>query len=165
MTGSGPLGPQARAELTSHPGVPRPGWPRVALPWMPPEEGARLAGFLARLGLECTTLPASSLRTGGMGAVAPSGPGARTADLAVVCMERPGRVFSREELLLGLWGDEEAASQECVTVLVSRLRRKLRAAGRDGGLRIRALWGVGYRLELTPAYPEAGRTAAGVAAG
>lgn len=74
----------------------------------------------------------------------------REFELLWLLASHPGRVFTREELLLRLWGDEEAASQECVTVLVSRLRRKLRAVERSGGVRIRALWGVGYRLEPAP---------------
>ncbi len=74
----------------------------------------------------------------------------REFELLWLLASHPGRVFTREELLLRLWGDEEAASQECVTVLVSRLRRKLGAAGRGTAVRIRALWGVGYRLEPAP---------------
>ncbi|WP_324717638.1 response regulator transcription factor [Carboxydochorda subterranea] len=71
----------------------------------------------------------------------------REFDLLWLLASHPGRVFSREELLLRLWGDEEAASEESVTVLISRLRAKLRMAGSCCTLRIRALWGVGYRLE------------------
>ncbi|MEW6045683.1 MAG: response regulator transcription factor [Bacillota bacterium] len=78
----------------------------------------------------------------------------REFNLLWLLASNPGRVFSRDELMLKLWGDEEAASQECVTVLVSRLRRKLRRAGAPPRLRIRALWGVGYRLEgPSPALP------------
>lgn len=77
----------------------------------------------------------------------------REFELLWLLASHPGRVFSREEILERLWGDEEAASEECVTVLVSRLRRKLKHAGAGTGVRIRALWGVGYRLESSPRLP------------
>lgn len=85
----------------------------------------------------------------------------REFELLWLLASHPGRVFSREELLERLWGDEEAASEECVTVLVSRLRRKLREAGAGSAIRIRALWGVGYRLEASVSPMSVGSSGAG----
>lgn len=87
----------------------------------------------------------------------------REFELLWLLASHPGRVFSREELLQRLWSDPESGSEDCVTVLVSRLRRKLRDGARFG-LRIRALWGVGYRLEGPRAEAPAGTAEAEVAA-
>jgi len=57
---------------------------------------------------------------------------------------RPGRVFSREQLLAEVWGDRHEGFDHTVDSHISRLRRKLQGTG----LRITTVWGVGYRLEL-----------------
>ena len=69
-------------------------------------------------------------------------------------MERPGRVFSREQLLDGVWGNEVYIDERTVDVHVGRLRKALnRGHGTDP---IRTVRGAGYSLdersagELTP---------------
>ena len=49
-------------------------------------------------------------------------------------MERPGRVFSREQLLDGVWGSDVYIDERTVDVHVGRLRKALnrgRGAGSD----------------------------------
>lgn len=58
-------------------------------------------------------------------------------------MENPGKVFTRDQLRLSVWGDEFAAETRTVDVHVGTLRTKL---GRCGDL-IKTVRGVGYRLE------------------
>ncbi len=65
----------------------------------------------------------------------------REFDLLVLLMERPGQVFSREQLLERVWGSPFFTAKT-VDVHVSALRRKLGAA-----VGISAMRGVGYRLE------------------
>jgi two-component system phosphate regulon response regulator PhoB len=60
-------------------------------------------------------------------------------------LQRPGRVFSREQLLDKVWGLGYFGETRTVDVHVRRLRAKL---GKDAGL-IRTVTGVGYSAELT----------------
>jgi DNA-binding response OmpR family regulator len=56
---------------------------------------------------------------------------------------RPGRVFSREELISRSRGEDAAVTDRAVDVHVASLRRKL---GKLGEL-VETVWGVGYRLK------------------
>ncbi|MBM3313184.1 response regulator transcription factor [candidate division WOR-3 bacterium] len=56
--------------------------------------------------------------------------------------ERRGWVFSRDELLSRLWGDEKAVLDRTIDVHITNLRKKLGRAGRL----IRNVRGVGYKL-------------------
>jgi len=57
-------------------------------------------------------------------------------------MGRPGRVFSRDELMNEVWGYPAAMGTRTVDVHVAELRAKLGEA-----LRIRTVRGVGYGVE------------------
>lgn len=59
-------------------------------------------------------------------------------------MERPGRVFSREQLLDRVWGRDIYVDSRTVDVHVGRLRKALMAAGGDDPLR--TVRGAGYSL-------------------
>jgi DNA-binding response OmpR family regulator len=59
-----------------------------------------------------------------------------------ILAERPGWVFSRDEILNRLWGDEKAVIDRTVDVHVTNLRKKLGRAGRI----IENVRGVGYKL-------------------
>lgn len=61
--------------------------------------------------------------------------------------EAPGRVFSRDQLLDRLHGDQRALSDRTVDSHVKNLRRKLEQAC-PGQEPIRSIYGVGYKLEL-----------------
>jgi two-component system phosphate regulon response regulator PhoB len=59
-------------------------------------------------------------------------------------MQRPGRVFSREQLLNGVWGADVYIDERTVDVHVGRLRKALnRGCGADP---IRTVRGTGYAL-------------------
>jgi two-component system phosphate regulon response regulator PhoB len=60
-------------------------------------------------------------------------------------MERPGRVFSREQLLDGVWGSEVYIDERTVDVHVGRLRKALNR-GRETDP-IRTVRGAGYALD------------------
>jgi DNA-binding response OmpR family regulator len=55
----------------------------------------------------------------------------------------PTRVFTREELLRGVWGYRSMGMTRTLDSHASRLRKKL---GRAGDKFIVNVWGVGYRL-------------------
>ena len=69
-------------------------------------------------------------------------------------MERPGRVFTREQLLDGVWGNEVYIDERTVDVHVGRLRKALnRGRAVDP---IRTVRGAGYALDDRFGRAEAG---------
>ena len=64
--------------------------------------------------------------------------------LLVVFMEKPGRVFSRGQLLDGVWGTEIYVDTRTVDVHIARLRKALSVG--PGGDPIRTVRGTGYAL-------------------
>ncbi|MFO7631080.1 MAG: response regulator transcription factor [Caldilinea sp.] len=71
--------------------------------------------------------------------------GRREFDLLHVLAQRPGHVFSSEELLTRVWGDEFLGEPQAVYVHVRRLREKIED---DPGApqRILTVRGIGYKL-------------------
>ena len=65
-------------------------------------------------------------------------------DLLAYLMRRPGRVFSREQLLSEVWGYSSSAGTRTVDVHIAQLRSKLGAASP-----VRTVRGVGYAAEAT----------------
>jgi len=59
-----------------------------------------------------------------------------------ILAERRGWVFSRDEILSRLWGDEKSVLDRTIDVHITNLRKKL---GKAGGL-IENVRGVGYKL-------------------
>jgi DNA-binding response OmpR family regulator len=62
----------------------------------------------------------------------------------------PGRVQRKEAIMRAVWGRDDPAGRRTVDSALSRLRRKLDAAG--AGVRVLNSWGSGYSL-----VPEDGR--------
>jgi len=70
---------------------------------------------------------------------------AREFDLLWFLASNMRRVFSREQLMISVWGYEPALDSGTVTVHVRRLRKKVEAdPARPRHLQ--TVWGVGYRL-------------------
>ncbi len=67
-------------------------------------------------------------------------------------MNRPGIVFSRQQLLDAVWGHDRAVTDRTVDVYILRLRQKIESGGAPTG-RIRSVRGFGYSFndETTPA--------------
>lgn len=65
--------------------------------------------------------------------------------LLATLIQRPGRVFTRDELLQQVWDDPAASFDRTVDAHIKTLRAKLRAV-RDSEDPIRTLRGVGYAL-------------------
>ncbi len=64
-------------------------------------------------------------------------------DLLATLLRSPGRVFTRDELLAGVWGYSSAAGTRTVDVHVAQLRAKLGAASP-----VRTVRGVGYSADV-----------------
>ena len=60
-------------------------------------------------------------------------------------MERPGRVFSREQLLDGVWGSDIYIDERTVDVHVGRLRKAINRGQKADP--IRTVRGAGYALD------------------
>ena len=67
-------------------------------------------------------------------------------------MERPGRVFSREQLLDGVWGRDVYVETRTVDVHIRRLRKVLN--GPEESDVIRTVRAAGYALEIGDATPS-----------
>jgi two-component system response regulator CssR len=63
-------------------------------------------------------------------------------DLLLLLAENVNRAFSREELLIKIWGDNYFGSDRAVDDLVKRIRKKL------DRLALETVWGYGYRLRI-----------------
>ncbi|MFE7505599.1 response regulator transcription factor [Promicromonospora sp. NPDC057488] len=68
----------------------------------------------------------------------------REYNLLEALASRPGTVWTKQELLTEVWGDEQAATRNVVEVYVGYLRRKLAAVG--AGDLVRTVRGHGYQL-------------------
>lgn len=61
-------------------------------------------------------------------------------DMLFILVENVNRAFSRDELLVKIWGDNYFGSDRAVDDLVKRIRKKL------PDLPLETVWGYGYRL-------------------
>ncbi len=68
-------------------------------------------------------------------------------DLLAYLMSNTNRVVPRDELLQFIWGASSAELDDSLTTHLSRLRHKL-GTNDDGGARIKAVRGFGYRLVI-----------------
>ena len=72
-------------------------------------------------------------------------------ELLVLLASRPGKVYSRDDILARLRGQPgQDIHSRAVDILVSRLRAKLGDTSRPGRI-IHTVWGRGYRFTARPA--------------
>jgi len=74
---------------------------------------------------------------------------ARELELLTALVERAGRIVSREELHVTVWGEPYRKSDRSVDVYVAKLRQKLEEAA-PGRRFIHTHFGFGYRLQADP---------------
>jgi DNA-binding response OmpR family regulator len=70
---------------------------------------------------------------------------AREFDLLWFLASHPRRVFSRDQLMAGVWGYTAALDSGTVTVHVRRLREKIEDLP-SNPRHLQTVWGIGYRL-------------------
>jgi DNA-binding response OmpR family regulator len=127
----------------------------VTKPFSPRELVARVRAVLRRTGGVAGTDP---VRTVGVVSLDPGrrrvqADGAEVAltstefDLLAHLMQRPGRVFTREELLASVWGYAAHAGTRTVDVHVAQVRGKLAEASALARDVIRTVRGVGYTAD------------------
>ncbi|MGB6242710.1 MAG: response regulator [Castellaniella sp.] len=68
--------------------------------------------------------------------------------LLALLASQPGRIFSRDQVLDGLYDDHRVVTDRTVDSHVKNLRRKLADVRPDEDM-IRSVYGVGYRLDLS----------------
>jgi two-component system response regulator CssR len=68
--------------------------------------------------------------------------------LLQVFAEHPNRAYTRDELLVLVWGDDYFGSDRAVDHLIKRLRKKMNR------LPVEAVWGHGYRLRMDGGHPQ-----------
>ena len=66
-------------------------------------------------------------------------------NIVEMLMRHPKRVFSKQELFEGAWGEAYAADDNTVNVHVSNIRAKLKPSGTSDY--IKTVWGIGFKLE------------------
>lgn len=124
----------------------------VVKPFSVPELLARVAALLRRaspervadvLGFGDISLDREKKRVTRAGRAIDLGP--TEYRLLEFLMERPGRVFSREQLLDGVWGSDIYIDERTVDVHVGRLRKALNRG--DEADPIRTVRGSGYALD------------------
>ncbi len=69
----------------------------------------------------------------------------REFDLVVYLSSQPGRVYSRQEIEVNVWGEELPPTSNVVDVHIANIRSKLRDAGGFGV--IRTVRGIGYAVK------------------
>lgn len=70
----------------------------------------------------------------------------REFEMLAVLAAQPGRNFTRDEILHGVWGAEFQGDKRRVDLYISRIRAKMHSPNQDD--LIRSIYGVGYRLEV-----------------
>ncbi|GHU74532.1 DNA-binding response regulator [Clostridia bacterium] len=71
---------------------------------------------------------------------------AKEFDLIEMLMKNPGKVYSREDLLMSVWGPGSSADVRTVDVHVRRLREKIEEKPKEPKF-IVTKWGVGYYFD------------------
>ncbi len=126
----------------------------LAKPFSPRELVARVKAVLRRsarsgpthetmdFGDFALNLPARELLVRGRQVACP----AREFDLLAFLAARPGRVFTREQLLEQVWGYEYFGDVRTVDVHVRRIREKIEP-NPDEPRYLLTVWGVGYKFQ------------------
>ena len=71
---------------------------------------------------------------------------AKEFDLLWVLANNPGVVYSRDQLLDLVWGNEYFGDTGTVTVLIRRIREKIEKDPANPTY-LRTVWGIGYKFE------------------
>ena len=61
-------------------------------------------------------------------------------------LENPEKVQTKNDLLDGVWGNENAIESRVTDETIRRIRRKL--AEKESNVTIKTMWGIGYKLVI-----------------
>jgi two-component system catabolic regulation response regulator CreB len=68
--------------------------------------------------------------------------------ILAILLEQPGRVFTREQLMIQAWDDPGSAMDRTIDTHIKSLRAKLRDVSNDAAETIQTRRGLGYALVL-----------------
>ena len=127
----------------------------VTKPFSPKELVARVKAVLRRSGLlfegsQSIVFPGLELHPGAQAVeCAGNSPSLspKEYDLLLFLARHPKQVFSRDQLLVNIWGYDFAGDDRTVDATIKRLRQKLENQRYDY---IHTVWGKGYKFEVTP---------------
>ena len=66
--------------------------------------------------------------------------------LLTFMLENPEKVQTKNDLLDGVWGNENAIESRVTDETIRRIRRKL--AEKESNVTIKTMWGIGYKLVI-----------------
>ena len=69
----------------------------------------------------------------------------KETELLYTLVKTPMHVFTRDELLKQIWGQNYSGDSRTVDVHIKRVREKL---GDNAHWRLTTVWGVGYKIEV-----------------
>jgi DNA-binding response OmpR family regulator len=128
----------------------------IVKPFDPKEAVARVRALLRRSGEGGERAPAGVIKAGGVAVNLstyqvtvggnPVELKGKEIQLLNFLISNPNIVFTREQLLEKVWGYDYHGETRTVDVHIKRLRAKLAVPGCS--LKIRTLWGIGYKLEV-----------------
>ena len=139
----------------------------VTKPFSPRELAARVRAVLRRTSHDGTDAGPSTLSAGPVeldlrfrratlsGSELPLTP--TEFHLLALLVRHPGRIFSRDEIIDRVMGDDFDGFDRTVDTHISSLRRKISAAPGGNARLIRTVYGSGYRLDPAVQAPSAGR--------
>jgi len=70
-------------------------------------------------------------------------------ELLFFLASHPNRVFTREQLLGNVWGYDFFGESRTVDVHIKRIRQKLDSISEKYDWKLRTVWGVGYKFEIS----------------
>ncbi len=65
-------------------------------------------------------------------------------DILALLMQRPTKVFTKQEIYESVWGEAYAIEDKTINVHISNIRAKLKASGTADY--IQTVWGIGFKL-------------------
>ncbi|WFA10046.1 response regulator transcription factor [Tissierella sp. Yu-01] len=71
----------------------------------------------------------------------------REAQLLQHLMKYPNQVFTRDDLIEGIWGLDFDGEDRVIDVYIKRLRKRLKTKNKQSWS-IKTVWGIGYKLEV-----------------
>jgi two-component system, OmpR family, response regulator ResD len=129
----------------------------IVKPFSPREVVARIKAVLRRIGEQRTTpspvlrFPSLEINLAHYKVSVDGTPVALTpkeVEILHFLASRPGQVFSREQILARVWGEDYFGDDRAVDTQIRRIRRKLPEEGVPWA--VVTVYGVGYKFEVVP---------------
>ena len=129
----------------------------IVKPFSPREVVARIKAVLRRIGEQRTSpspvlhFPSLEINLGHYKVSVdgvPVGLTPKEVEILHLLASRPGQVFTREQILARVWGEDYFGDDRAVDTQIRRIRRKLPEEGVPWA--VVTVYGVGYKFEVVP---------------